>query len=94
MNPHIYPRIKYIGLKKGSYNIGIKFYDMDGLRSGKNSPDGYSYFNSVSIQEGIDISDNISGYGDETKGHWAAGDYRIEIWYNGKKMAEKSFKIY
>ena len=67
---------------------------MDGLRSGKNSPDGYSYFNSVSIQEGIDISDNISGYGDETKGHWAAGDYRIEIWYNDKKMAEKSFKIY
>lgn len=88
------PRIQYIGIKSGSYNIGVKIYgSQDSLIQGTISPNGYSYFDNVSITKDESFED-INGWGHEEPGYWSAGTYRIEIWYKERKMAEKTFYIY
>ena len=36
----------------------------------------------------------LNGWGSKEHGNWQSGEYRIEIWYNNKKIAQKQFKIY
>lgn len=92
---YLYPRIKYIGLKKGNYELGVKLYRGDGTLSQnpKISPKEYSYLDEQLLEVGGHYC-YPSGWGSETKGHWDVGQYRIEVWYNNKKMAEKTFNIY
>ena len=92
---YLCPRIKYIGLKKGDYELGVKLYQGDGTlrQNPKISPKGYSYLDEQLLEVGSHYC-YPSGWGSETKGHWGVGQYRIEVWYNNKKMAEKTFNIY
>lgn len=88
------PRIKYIGIKEGSYNLGIKIYCNNSLSQGKSSPNGYSYFENTSIEIGENYSEQIGGWGNKDVGNWPAGNYRIEIWYKEMKLSEKTFVVY
>jgi len=36
----------------------------------------------------------MSGWGNEQKGNWKAGNYRYEIWYNKVCLKSVEFKIY
>lgn len=91
----LYPRIKYFGIEKGTYKLYVKFYKPNGeLSSNANSPKGYSSMREVSIFEGKNFSNVNYGWGGKTPGHWAVGDYRVQIWYDNRMLAEKTFKVY
>lgn len=88
------PRIQYIGFTNGNKTLYIKLYTPSGtLSTGTSSPSGYSYSHSIYIMNGQN-SAVLSGWGNRTQGHWPAGTYRIEVWYNGSCLKSKSFNVY
>lgn len=91
---YIAPSINYIGLKSGSETLKVKFFNSQGtLRTGTTSPAGYSYSVDNYIYTGKNTM-TLSGWGSKNKGHWNAGNYKIEIWYKDKCLSSKSFTIY
>lgn len=55
---------------------------------------GYTYCEEKEFAYSGDYSFYLSGWGNERKGTWSAGNYKCEIWYKGEKIAEKYFFIY
>lgn len=94
---YLAPRINYIGLVEGTRNILVKLYNPDGsLSTGTTSsetPNGYSYSSSAYIYEGENTRE-LSSWGNEKKGNWPKGIYKIEVWYNDMCLKAKSFTIY
>ncbi len=91
---YLAPRLNVNVKKAGTYEIYVKMYDASGsLSTGTNSPSGYSYKHSVSMSTGSQTY-NISGWGSNTAGHWKAGNYRFEFYYDGELIGQKSFTIY
>lgn len=88
------PKIYYKGFKAGNYEIQVKWFRPDGsLRTGTSSPYGYSQSESYSLNEG-NHSIEFRGWGDKTMGNWGSGEYRLEIWYDGRCAFVKQFRIY
>lgn len=94
---YLTPRIKYIGLVEGSRNILVKLFKPNGSLSTGNpsseTPKGYSYSSSAYIYEGENTRE-LSSWGNEKKGNWPKGTYKIEVWYNDRCLKAKSFTIY
>ena len=81
-----------ISWEKGSKTLKVKLYRPDGsLSTGSYST--YSYSDDAYLYEG-ENSYTLSGWGNENKGHWRSGTYRIEIWYNNSCLKSKTFTIY
>lgn len=88
------PRINYVGLKAGSFELSIKIFDKEGeLCQGSSSPHDCSYLEEISVSLGKN-SEELKGWGNDKLGNWSSGDYRIEVWYNNNKLAEKEFYVY
>ena len=88
------PRISYVGVVAGNRKLYVKLFHPDGtLSTGTSSPQGYSYDRTVYLGTGQGRQ-VLSGWGNEKKGNWKAGDYRIEIWYNNGCIFTKTFTIY
>lgn len=78
----------------GEYQLDIKIYDpLGNLRDGSSSPEGYCYSKKTYISYLSDYED-VGRWGGKQPGHWEAGKYRIEVWYDGKMMKSKEFEIY
>lgn len=91
---YLTPKIYYKGFAAGSYELKIKWFRPNGsMSSGTSSPYGYSQSDSHSLSEGNN-SLELSGWGNETMGHWESGEYRLEIWYDGRCAFVKQFRIY
>lgn len=91
---YLKPKIYYRGFAAGNYELKIKWLRPNGsMSSGTSSPYGYSQSDSHSLSEGNN-SLELSGWGNETMGHWESGEYRLEIWYDGKCVFLKEFRIY
>lgn len=91
---YLKPRIKYTGYKSENISLKIKLYDpYNNLATGSSSPKGYSYTTNVYVYEGVGTA-SLSGWGSSYKGHWSAGQYRFEIWYEDVCIAVKSFTVY
>jgi hypothetical protein len=91
---YLKPKISYIGLRDGSCTLKVKLYDNYGnLRSGTGSPRGYSYSCNETICEGNNVL-YLDGWGNDTKGYWSSGTYRIEVWYNDMCLKSDRFTIY
>lgn len=88
---YIYAKIQVINLMQNvqnkTYNLSFKYY----------SPDG-SLFGEVNEPFGISRDWGQAWYytalGFQTKGRWQVGEYRVELWIDGVKFAERSFTIY
>ena len=92
---YLKPRIKYYGISSGTKTLKIKWFKPDGsMSTGTSSPYGFSQSDSHYIYSGADNSITLSGWGNENKGHWRSGCYRIEIWYENTCLKSKSFTIY
>lgn len=92
---YITPKI-YVDVKTaGTYDIYIKFYTPAGLSTGSDgsSPTDYSYKASVTMAKGFN-SYVFNGWGGKDAGHWKAGDYRFEFYYQGKQIGKKAFTLY
>ena len=91
---YLLPRIKYVGFTSGSKTVYVKIYNANGsLSTGRSSPSGYSYSSSFYVSTGQNTS-QLSGWGNNTRGNWSSGSYRIEIWYNNSCLKSKKFTIY
>jgi hypothetical protein len=90
------PRIKYIGINSGNYKLYFKIFDNNGMlsKNEEKSPKGYSFSHELSLVRGENISDELSGWGNEEPGNWPTGTYRIEVWYKEKKLSEKTYRVY
>ena len=91
---YLTPRIKYMGLVSGNKTLKVKWYNPSGtLSTGTSSTNGYSQSDSYYVSKGQNTL-TLIGWGNETKGHWGSGTYKIEIWYENKCLSSKSFTIY
>lgn len=90
LTPKLYIKVN----TPGTYTLYTKLYNSSGkLTTGSNSPTGYSFSNTETLYSNTTWW-RLSGWGSNTAGHWSAGQYRWEFWYNGEKIGEKSFTIY
>ena len=88
------PEISYVCFSPGNRTFYIKLFRPDGNMSiGESSPTGYSFSSTAYIGSGKG-SARLSSWGNKTKGHWADGAYRIEIWYDNSCISSRSFVIY
>ena len=71
----------------------VKFYTPSGLSTGSESKNGYSYSDNFSVEANKPTTLQFIGWGGETPGHWSPGDYRIEIWYDGKRIGSNTFRV-
>lgn len=91
---YLHPRIRYKSYANRSYKFYVKWIKPDGsIRRGDSSPAGYSQSKSYSLSYGEGTME-LDGWGGETKGHWKAGDYAIEIWCEGTLLKRKEFRIH
>lgn len=91
---YLKPRIKYIGLESGTKTFKVKWYTPSGyLSRGDSSPSGFSQADDEYISKGNNTL-TLSGWGNERKGNWSSGTYRIEIWHENTCLKSKTFKIY
>lgn len=91
---YLKPKIKYYGMNSGTKTINVKLYTPSGyLSQGSNSPSGYTYKEEQYYSTG-NGEQTLSGWGGTDRGHWTAGTYRFEFWYNNTCLGQKSFTIY
>ena len=95
---YIYPKITVYSLIDVNTDLYVKFYLPNGnlSRSTKPgvSPTGFSYKDNISLTKNQETTIYIDGWGDEKKGQWYSGTYRIEIWYNNVCVKAKTFTIH
>ena len=94
---YLKPKVYYIGLDyKSEVELKYKLFSPDGTmsRNSTTSPEGYTTSSECSISKGDDHVLFISGWGNENKGNWNAGTYRIEVWYKDMCLKSKTFTIH
>ena len=90
---YLKPTITYQCTQKGTYDIYVKLYKNDGkLSTGVGSPYGYSQVNNVFLSNGTGKI-ALTGWGGSDSGHWTAGTYRYEFFYNSKLLFIHQFTI-
>lgn len=88
------PKVSYIGLISGTKELKVKWYTPSGyLSRGDSSPYGFSQSDDEYISKGNNTL-TLSGWGNENKGYWRSGTYRIEIWYKNTCLKTQTFEIY
>ena len=89
------PQITYTGINTGhNINLKVKWYTPDGdLSVGNSSPDGFSLQTSIYVYSGTNTI-TLSGWGNERKGNWEKGTYRIEIWYRDVCLKAETFRLH
>lgn len=88
------PKLSYIGLISGTKELKVKWYTPSGyLSRGDSSPYGFSQSNDEYISKGNNTL-TLIGWGNENKGSWSSGTYRIEIWYKNTCLKTQTFEIY
>ena len=92
---YLRPRIKYTGINSGrTITLKVKWYTPDGrLSTGNSSSNGFSQSESLYVYSGSNTT-TLNGWGNDTKGNWGKGTYRIEIWYEDVCLRAENFTIY
>lgn len=91
---YLQPKLVFENFKEGTYDIYVKLYDGNGtLHTGNSSPSGYSYKDSVSLKNNVS-NYTLSGWGGTDEGHYKAGEYRFEFYYDNVMIFTKKFNIY
>ena len=81
--------------RSGEFEFFVKFYENGILQRSSNSPEGYTFSNTIKLDKSkSQIKLELSGWGSDEPGTWEAGGHRVEIWWDGVKLASKSFNVY
>lgn len=91
---YLKPKIKYTSFKGDRIKLKVKLFSPSGLSRGDSSPSGYTYETDVTVSKGAQREALLSGWGNDERGSWERGSYRIEIWYNGECLKTHSFRLY
>lgn len=92
---YLKPRIEYEGLVKESIDVelDVKIIQPNGSLSKSSSSQGdYTYHCTERIYPGMNTLD-LTGWGSNTAGVYAAGTHIFELWYNGNKFYSKRFRV-
>lgn len=89
---YLSPTIEYFGVWGGTYKLDIKIWSPDGLNRGSSSPRGYSYSSNDNYNLG-EGSKRLAAWGNDSGGAFKRGNHTIEIWYEGKILFERKFKV-
>lgn len=93
---YLTPRIHYDGLATEAKKVTlyVKLYNPDGsLRTGTDSPSGYTYSTELTVSPGNGKTYSLPGWGNASGGTYTGGTHRFEIWYNGKQLYQKSVTL-
>lgn len=82
----LFPKIYYTSYNSNNYKLDIKWYNPSGNLIGESSAE-YDLFKGHSDKI-------LNGWKNKHKKRWKVGNYKIEIWCEGVKLAEKYFTIY
>ena len=88
----IHPRIKVYNLSNQKKTLGIKIFSPSGQVKGKVSKGGYSFTNELPANHSGWFE--ISGWGNNGNKNFSRGNYRIEVWEDGKCLYKYPFVIY
>jgi hypothetical protein len=84
----------WTGIKDVQGELGIKYFTPGSTVAwtGKESPKGFTFTVPVSAS---DVKTGIAGgWGHDNQNVYRPGIYRIEFWWEGKKIAETFFEVY
>lgn len=91
---YLLPKIYITDCTAGTYTIYTKLYTPSGaLSQGSSSPSGYTFKTDITIYS-YSTSRELTGWGNNTAGHWKQGSYKWEFYLDGVKIGEESFSIY
>ena len=91
---YLIPRVTVFSKQKiNNGTFYVKFYTPSGLSTGSESRGGYSYSDNFSVEANKPTTLTFVGWGGDKAGHWSPGDYRIEIWYGGKRIGSNTFTV-
>lgn len=73
--------------------LTIKYFNPDGSlkRNSKSSPPGCTFYAEFDLTDQTTVT---GGWGDDSKNIFAVGTNLIEVWYEGRKLAEKKFVVF
>lgn len=92
---YLKPKVKYFGIKSGIQTLRVRWIKPDGsISKGNTSIGNFSQVSGYNISSGKNDEICLSGWGGKNKGHWFAGQYFIEIWYDDIRLIRKPFTIY
>lgn len=89
-------RIVYDGILDESKHVQLYFRIItpDGtLEQGTNSPTGYTYSKSVWVMSDANNTILLPGWGNATGNTFTPGNYTLELWYDGRLIAQQGFSI-
>lgn len=91
---YIMPKIDYVGITPGVYDIYVKIIDPNGkLSVGGDSPNGFTYVHNTIISKGENTM-YLLGWGNDIDVIYIPGTYKFEIWINGINIKTTNFVIY
>lgn len=92
---YLTPKVKYFGIKSGVQTLRVRWIKPDGsISKGNVSLGNFSQISGYNLSSGKNDEICLSGWGGTNKGHWIAGQYFIEIWYDDIRLIRKPFTIY
>lgn len=94
---YLSPKVFYKGLANTEKEISLdlKIIKDDGtVMSGKDSPNGYTFSNTVKVESGEGKSLYLLGWGNNAATAYSPGQYKYEIWYKGNILFQKGFRIH
>jgi len=74
----------------------IKIFSPTGelSRNESSSPEGFSYKTRENIKKGENTLVDFEGWGSGSKSTYTAGEWRVEIWFNGVRVGEETVTLY
>jgi hypothetical protein len=93
---YLMPVITYNTLVNGEFTIFVKIINPNGTvkRNATTSPAGYSYSTKGNILIGKENSFTLSGWGNDNKSTYSAGEYTVEVWCEGVCLRSEKVQLY
>lgn len=91
---YLSPKVTFTLLREEACEVYVKLYCKGKLQTGDDSPSGYTYDATLFPWHLGENEQVLGGWGNSYSGTWSSGNYRFEIWYQGKMLAEERFTVY
>jgi hypothetical protein len=89
------PVITVDSLINGEVVLYIKLISPSGItqRNTETSPEGYTYSKTKQVNRGRDQVIDLDGWGNAEKSVYSAGEWTVEVWYNGACLCSETVML-
>jgi len=92
---YLTPVITYDSIVSEQLTFNVKIINPNGtLNTGSSSTGGFSYSSTLWVNNGDNQSLRLSGWGNNSRSTYSAGEYTIEVWYNNALLRSSKVTIY